>query len=1399
MPHPLEVGTIRILKTDGSTAGTGFLVSKRLAVTCAHVVDSANAKAGDVIEFEYHLGNVDIQEAKVLENGWSPENDVAVLELIEKPPKWIHPIIMQSSRAMEGRSFQGLGYPDDGPIQTRWPQGNISGRVEVKGYSNPLLQIQGKEIDKGLSGSALVDRSTRRVIGMITAYQDIARQSAAENVRFGYAIPIETLWKVYPELEKELPPLPKRSPLVEGIHLLPNGYDFRIQNFLTEYLGTPEQPEPFGGRDEALKTLENWLEGDSQRLLLAAPAGRGKSALLVRWLGRLLAREDLALVFVPVSVRFRTNLASTFFASFAARLAYLHGEDVPTSMEISTDVWRGLASTYLTKLLTDGKKILVVLDGLDEAGDWEATADLIPADLPGNVHVVVSVRFLAGDSDGQPWLSRLGWERKGTASILDLDPLDSSGIADVLLRMGVPLDELSRRVDIVTELHRLSEGDPLLVNLYVEDLWSRGEQASRLRPEDLGSIRSGYEGYFDRWWSDQKKLWGKETPLRGKSVRLVFNLLCGAMGGLTKDDLMALDPKKELNTYAIEEAFNALKRFVIGIPDERRKKEIGYVLSHPKLRDYFWDTLTEKERTELEARFVIWGEQTMQALIDEKLKPADTPRYLLQFYGAHMERSNAAIEILLPFVDNPHWQRAWYAYEGAYGGYLQDVKRVWKFAERIDQQVVERTGEAPLLGREIRCAILEASIHSLADNIPAELFVQIVQRRLWTLTRVWTYLRQTVDPLLQFDTFQSIVPFLSNTELVETLFILNQIVKEDGARYNIITKIIHHLPDEYLINVLTVAAEIKDEYLRMELIHQLVQRLPRGTVSETLVFVRQIKKESYRANALMALLNRFPELANDILAMAKEIEDEYPRAEVLRCLIELAPNISADLLTAACSIQDQGARIIVFAKTELEQYLTEKKPSDLLATSIKIKDEEQRAYVFFYLAKCMMEELLPRDILSAARLIENEWTRAQILCGIMWHLPDGASNEVLSIAKTIHGTDPLSRVLIELLRRFPESTEGVLDVVQVKDSFTLAMDVLRTLPSDLPERLLDKALDIVHSKDISWMVSSLAKRLSETQLIREFESANLREDPSGSSLILSSLIPYLPEIYLNKALDTARKNRDQKQRVRVLSASVKRYPEIFSEAMTESQKIHDNEACDRILGTLAKLRIKRTMIRMHHEYRGESSRLLIKVLGYVKNLVIGMLGHSVSKATDGPVNEMPSVRTNEERAASIVAQKKTASKKLLTKELMLARETESEWHRAEILTQLANRVPEEQLGEILAMAREMEDEEMRAKVLVGLAQRLPEATHDAFIATCQIWSGWERSSFLKKLVKQLKTMHKNEAFALWKQAIPRLALYTRKELLLDIEILLPFISRFGKYDVEDEVALAVLEITTWWP
>jgi len=64
------------------------------------------------------------------------------------------------------------------------------------------------------------------------------------------------------------------------------------------------------------------------------------------------------------------------FASLAGRMAHVYGEKVTQAMDAQQ--YRGVFSDYLRRTLPNGGRVLVVLDGLDEAAGWEAGADLFP-------------------------------------------------------------------------------------------------------------------------------------------------------------------------------------------------------------------------------------------------------------------------------------------------------------------------------------------------------------------------------------------------------------------------------------------------------------------------------------------------------------------------------------------------------------------------------------------------------------------------------------------------------------------------------------------------------------------------------------------------------------------------------------------------------------------------------------------------------------------------------------------------------------------------------------------------------------------------------------------------------------------------------------------------------------
>ncbi|MCX7856013.1 MAG: hypothetical protein N2556_08610, partial [Anaerolineae bacterium] len=481
----------------------------------------------------------------------------------------------------------------------------------------------------------------------------------------------------------------------QPVQRLPADYAARIRNFLTAYLGTPEHPVPFGGRDDALANLNRWLNDPAvPYLLLTAPAGRGKSALLVRWVAALRERRsDLRIAFVPVSIRYGTNLAGVAFAALAAQLADAFGEPVPAGADTPDEVWRGICAGYMSR--TPPGPLLVVLDGVDEAANWEPDAALFPLNPPPGLKVVVSARQTATYPTPDAWRRALGWDCIPPVCTLELDRLTRAGVADVLRKMGFPLDQLGARVDIVAELHRLSEGDPLLVRLYVDDLWERREVAARLRPEDLRAIQPGYEGYFDRWWEDQRRLWGREAPLRERSVREVLNLLSAALGPLTKEDFLYLAKlgEADLDSWTLEEALRPLARFVIQTGE-------GYVFGHPRLGDYFFGRLSPDERRALETRFLRWGQEMLDALRTESISPADVPVYLVRYYRAHLGRAGAPLEAYRPLVEVGEWAKAWYGYEGSHGGYLGDVRATWERAVEENRQATAQDHLAPHLGTD---------------------------------------------------------------------------------------------------------------------------------------------------------------------------------------------------------------------------------------------------------------------------------------------------------------------------------------------------------------------------------------------------------------------------------------------------------------------------------------------------------------------------------------------------------------------------------------------------------------------------------------------------------------------------------------------------------------------------
>ncbi len=866
---------------------------------------------------------------------------------------------------------------------------------------------------------------------------------------------------------------------ISGMTALPTDYAARIQNFLIEYLGTPNRPVPFGGREADLAILDSWLDDalSPPYLLLAAPAGRGKSALLTRWSQRLVARKDLAVAFLPISIRFRTNLSGVFFAALSARLAGLYGEPLSLSAGSSAEMWRGTVSDYLDRSLPDGRRLLLILDGVDEAADWEPGPDLFPLAPSRGLCIVLSARYLASAPDTDSWLERLGWKRPGLAQALVLNPLDLSGVADVLKSMGFPLDRLGARVDIVTELHRLSEGDPLLVRLYVGDLWERKEVVSQLLPEDLRSIRPGLKGYFDRWWGDQRHLWGNQAPLREPAVQALLTLFACALGSLSWEDVLH---QTGLTSWTLEEALYPLERFVIG--DGRRQ---GYTFSHPRLAAYFYEQLSKSERQAMESRFLIWGEETLTALNEGQLSLEQASSYIVQYYGAHLERVGYGAKILLTLVSNG-WRKAWEALEGTYAGFLSDAERAWRTAEQDDTVAIRSGKLASYVGGEVRCALCRASVNSLAKNIPPTLLIDAVKHKIWLPARGLAYAKQVPD-----------------------------IGQRAVALAGLTPSMVEPQKTEVLQEVLEAIWAIEDEAERSEVLAELAPFLPESLQKDALKAALEIKDETEQARSLVALIPFLPQLLLlEVLEAANKIQDEGPRAEVLVGLVSSRPKMLLwEVLEIVRTIEDEGHRARTLVA--LNPHFPEMLKREILEVALAIEDEEYRAWVLAELV-VTLPEALKGKVLKAGQAMQGVKHRVELLTRLAPALPELLLQELLEAVWSMENEKEQATVLIKLSPILPEELKGqTLKIVRgIRDERDRA-EALAALVSSLPKELQQEVLRVIrgikHERDRTPVLVALIPSLSQELQQDVLKMARQMRDEGYRARALAELAPYLSE------------------------------------------------------------------------------------------------------------------------------------------------------------------------------------------------------------------------------------------------------------------------------------------------
>lgn len=206
MTQAHETSIVRILSDAADVVGTGFLISPKQVLTCAHVIASAQ---GESLQVDMPQGEIPLnfpllapdQKCTAQAVFWDPALDVAVLEIADSLPAGAQPAPLVQNPDLWQHPFRAFGFPtafENGV----WASGRILAR-EASGW----LQIEdsketGYFVQPGFSGGAVWDESLGGVVALVVA------ADTSPGVRTAFALPVTTAlatWREGGQIEIEIP------------------------------------------------------------------------------------------------------------------------------------------------------------------------------------------------------------------------------------------------------------------------------------------------------------------------------------------------------------------------------------------------------------------------------------------------------------------------------------------------------------------------------------------------------------------------------------------------------------------------------------------------------------------------------------------------------------------------------------------------------------------------------------------------------------------------------------------------------------------------------------------------------------------------------------------------------------------------------------------------------------------------------------------------------------------------------------------------------------------------------------------------------------------------------------------------------------------------------------------
>ncbi|WP_414588918.1 effector-associated domain EAD1-containing protein, partial [Scytonema sp. PCC 10023] len=645
--------------------------------------------------------------------------------------------------------------------------------------------------------------------------------------------------------------------------------------------------------------------------------------------------------------------------------------------------------------------------------------------------------------------------------------------------------------------------------------------------------------------------------------------------------------------------------------------------------------------------------------------------YIHQHLVWHFEKAERKEEIhQLLWEESETKLNGWYEVRERLGqttGYLTDIARAWQVAKyNYNEQTLPR-----VVGLQCRYALIQASLNSLAANLPINLLVALVKKGEWTPEKGLVYVLQTPDSKQRINSLLALVDYLPQNlkkRARQEILAAAQATQSEEYRATALAALADKLP-EVLPEALAAARAIQSEQYRATALANLADKLPE-VLPEALAAARAIQSKRYFADILKALADKLPEVLPEALAAAQAIPGENSRTDALRALADKLPEVLPEALAAARAIQSKSSR--ADALRSLADKLPEVLP-EALAAARAIESEEYRATALANLAD-KLPEMLP-EALAAARAIQDEKCRASVLSNLANKLPPELLPEALAAVRAIKSEEHRATALANLADKLPEMLPEALAAARAIQDEKCRASVLSNLANKLPPELLPEALAAVRAiqdkKYRASVLNTLADKLPTKLLPEALAAVRAIQDEISCVNILNALVNQPSTNSLSQALEAASAIEDESDRADALTALADKLPpELLPQALEAALAIKSESERTRALSALA-------------------SKLPPELLPQALEAALA-------------------IKSESERTRALSALASKLPPELLPQALEGALAIKDESNRADALSALADKLPPELLPQALEAALAIKPESERARALISaLANKLP--------------------------------------------------------------------------------------------